>query len=104
MQYHNFRGNCCLHLQGTTQKKEAVGSSEILVMIYQIMWHLPKKIIIFISTTALRLIMGYDCKEEKRMDGNGLESYPMGDSGIRDYEERVPVLLVSCYTFFQFLL
>jgi hypothetical protein len=43
-------------------------------------------------------------REEKRMDGNGLESYPMGDSDIRDYEPRVPVLLASCYTFFQFLL
>jgi hypothetical protein len=42
--YPSFKRNCCLHLKGTTQKKEAVGSFEILAMIYQIMWrHLQKR-------------------------------------------------------------
>jgi hypothetical protein len=37
--YQRFRGKCCLHLQGPTQNTEAVGSCEMLVIIYQIMQH-----------------------------------------------------------------
>jgi hypothetical protein len=40
--YQRFRGNCCFHLQGTAQKTEVLGFSEMLV-IYQFTWHRLQK-------------------------------------------------------------
>lgn len=102
--YQCFRGNCCLNLQCTAQKTEAIGFSEMLVMIYQIMLHHLQKDSRLHRLHCSEILKLYSWKitwnshrireQLKEMiirmgvDGTGLRSCLMGDFGISDQEPR----------------